>query len=100
MARAEARSLVRGARLWLLAAAAVGAGMAAFLHLSIGHHAAHDPNSVPPRFLAHGIGTVVLAVLLVGVVLLGSDAGARHRREGIAEALHCRPCSNLALVAG
>ena len=100
MARADARSLVRGARLWLLAATAVGAGMAAFLHLSIGHYAAHDPNSVPPRFLAHGIGTVVLAVLLVGVVLLGSDAGARHRREGIAEALHCRPCSNLALVAG
>lgn len=100
MARAEARSLIRGARVWLLAALAVGAGMAMFLHLSIRHYAAFNPNSVPPRLLAHGIGAVVLGVLLLGLVLIASDADARHRREGIADALHSRPCSNLALVAG
>ena len=100
LARAEARSLLRGARIWLLAAFVVGTGMAAFLHLSIRHFAAWNPNSVPPSLLAHGLGAVVLGVLLVGMVLIGSDADARHRREGIADALHCRPCSNLALVAG
>ena len=100
MAHAEARSLIRGARVWLLAALAVGAGMATFLHLSIRHYAAFDPSSVPPRLLAHGVGAVVLGVLLLGVVLIASDADVRHRREGIADALHCRPCSNLALVAG
>ena len=100
MARAEARSLIRGARVWLLAVLAVGAGMAMFLHLSIRHYAAFNPNFVPPRLLAHGIGAVVLGVLLLGLVLIASDADARHRREGIADALHSRPCSNLALVAG
>ena len=100
IALAEARSLIRGARVWLLAVLAVGAGMATFLHLSIRHYAAFNPNSVPPRLLAQGIGVVVLGVLLLGIVLIASDADARHRREGIADALHCRPCSNLALVAG
>ena len=100
LARAEARSLLRGVRVWLLAAFVVGTGMAAFLHLSIRHFAAWNPNSVPPSLLAHGLGAVVLGVLLLGLVLIGSDADARHRREGIADALHCRPCSNLALVAG
>ena len=100
VARAEARSLRRGAPAWLLAVCAVGVGIAAFLHLSIRHYLAQDPNSVPPRLLAHGLGTVVLGILLVGMALIGSAAQARHQREGIADALHCRPCSNLALVFG
>jgi len=104
IAAAEFRSLRRTAQTWVVVAVAVGAGLAPFLYYTVAHGIRSGygatAGSVSTRFLIHGFGGLTLLAMMAGVALLGVDALARDRRDGIADAVAARPVSNLSLVAG
>lgn len=104
VALAEWRELMRLRRTWFLVALTVAGGLAAYLYLAYLHATFSSFSStagfVSPRFLVHHFGAVPLWMLMLGVAFLGFDSRRRDVRAGFAEALDCRPLSNLTIIVG
>ena len=104
LALAEFRTLRRLPQTWVVVAVAVAAGFSPFVYYSVAHALRSGygatVGSVPPKFLVHSFGGLLLGALFFGVVLLTLDAVARDRREGTATLLHSRPVNNLAPIFG
>ena len=98
VAFAELRIVRRMVRMWVFAALAVGIGLYVYHDRSVIH--SFMGLVAAPRFALPGFGTVVLWILLVGLVFLAFDVRARDERERVADALDCRPLSNVALLGG
>lgn len=103
MAFADARSLRRLPRFWLLASFVVSAGLG--IHYALAQiHATFSWSSATigftnPRFLVHVFGIAPLGVLLSGVVFLAFDRRQEVRCR-IAEVIDSRPIPNLAFISG
>lgn len=103
MTFADARSLWRLPRLWLLSSLVVSVGLCVYYALAQ-IHANFSWSSVTtgfanPRFLVHIFGIAPLGVLLLGVVFLAFDRRQEVRCR-IAEAIDSRPIPNLAFISG
>ena len=104
VAVAEARSLWRLPRTWILSAFAIAAGLTAYTVLAHLHatysYLSSTAGSASPRFLVHFFGVAPLWVILFGVVSLAFDGKHRMVRSRIADVIDSRPVSNLALLSG
>ena len=99
-ARAELLRTMRLSRTWLFAmlASIVGLGL---YQLGASLHLYQLVYSQPvPRFGFQGYGTLALAVLLFGTVLLAFDMRRRDARDRITDALDTTPVTNLELLSG
>ena len=103
MTFADARSLWRLPRFWLLSSLVVSAGLGVYYALAQIHAsfswASATTGFTNPRFLVHVFGIAPLGVLLSGVVFLAFDRRQEVRCR-IAEVIDSRPISNLAFVSG
>ncbi|MDE0443724.1 MAG: hypothetical protein OXL38_16650 [Gammaproteobacteria bacterium] len=103
MTFADARSLWRLPRFWLLSGLVVSAGLGIYFALAQIHAnfswSSATTGLTNPRFLVHVFGIAPLGVLLWGVVLLAFDQRQEVRCR-IAEVIDSRPISNLAFISG
>lgn len=104
VAIAEARSLRRLPRTWLLTTFAIAAGLTAY-YVHAHFHATHSyvvstAGFANPRFLVHFFAVAPLWVILFGVILLAFDWRHRMTLHQVADVLDSRPPSNLALLSG
>ena len=103
MAFADARSLRRLPRFWLLSSLVVSAGLGIYFALAQIHAdfswSSATTGFTNPRFLVHVFGIAPLGVLLSGVVLLAFDRRQEVRCR-IAEVIDSRPIPNLAFISG
>lgn len=104
VAIAEARSLRRMPRTWLLSGLAVSSGLTAYYVLAE-LHAEHSYLSstagfANPRFLIGFFGVAPLWIILIGVAILAFDARHQMVAQRVADVFDSRPASNLALLAG
>ena len=103
-AAAEARSLQRSARAWVLAGLVTTIGLAGFYYVARQHAAFSWLSAVlgtaGPRYLIYCFGIPMLFAVMLGVVFLLLDARHREIRECVADALDSRPATNLVLLAG
>lgn len=103
MTFADARSLWRLPRLWLLSSLVVSAGLGIYYALAQIHAdfswSSATTGFTNPRFLVHVFGIAPLGVLLSGVVFLAFDRRQEERCR-IAEVIDSRPIPNLAFISG
>ena len=101
---AEARTIRRLVRTWLillLAVATTFIGYVFFTNNLHGQMSAELPSATTStRFLVASFGGYLIWILLGAAVFLGFDVGNRERRERIADVLNARPLSNPQLLAG
>lgn len=100
---AEARTIRRLARTWLILLLALATTFIGYLFFTTLHQqmSAELPSATTsPRFLIASFGGYALWILLGATVFLGFDVGNRERRERIGEVLNARPLSNPQLLIG
>ena len=104
IALAEARSLRRMVRTWIVWTLIIAAGFSAVAYGAFNHYvhgyASPSAGAVSPRFLAHGFGAAALCLAFLGSAFLAFDFRVRDEQDGISGSLDTKPISNIELLLG
>ena len=104
VALAEARTLRRMVRTWVVWTLTFAAGLSAVAYCAFNHYvhgvASPSAGAVSPRFIAHGFSAAALCMALLGSALLAFDFRVRDEQERIVGPLDTRPLSNMEFLVG